>query len=135
MRNNPEYVAWVNMRRRCLHKNGMDYPNYAGRGIFICDRWLDSFDNFLRDMGLRPNPKYTLERIDNNGNYEPDNCIWATRTKQGRNTRRISLSLEKADEIRRLYRQGGINQTKLADIFKVNQTTISDVIRNTVWKG
>lgn len=86
-------------------------------------------------MGLKPSPEYTLERKDNNGNYEPGNCIWATRTKQGRNTRRVSLSLAKADEIRRLYRQGGVNQTKLADIFKVNQSTISDVIRNTVWKG
>lgn len=82
-----EYSVWVGMRRRCNDTKCKNYPYYGGRGIRVCERW-GSFDHFLADMGLRPTPELTLERVDNDGNYEPNNCKWATRAEQRANQRR-----------------------------------------------
>jgi hypothetical protein len=87
MTGTPEYYAWNNMRKRCLDPTGKSYANYGGRGITICDAWLDSFDRFYADLGPRPGPGYTVERRDNNLGYHPDNCSWETRKVQARNTR------------------------------------------------
>lgn len=86
MNGTPEGDAWINMRLRCNNPNHKAYPSYGGRGITICERW-DLLENFLEDMGLRPGPNYSLERIDNDGNYEPGNCKWATDAEQTRNRR------------------------------------------------
>jgi hypothetical protein len=82
----PEYRAWVNMKTRCFNPNNHAYHNYGARGITLDDRWL-TFNNFLADMGRKPSPELTLERVDNAGNYAPGNCVWATYTDQCNNTR------------------------------------------------
>lgn len=86
----PEYGAWAAMKDRCRRKNHRQYAYYGGRGITVCDRWLKSYSNFLDDMGKRPSSDYSLDRINNSGNYEPGNCRWATRSEQNKNRRDFS---------------------------------------------
>jgi len=85
----PAYVSWAAMRDRCLNPKSTSYADYGARGITICKRWLDSFDNFLADMGPRPRGK-SIDRIDVNGNYIKSNCRWATKKMQAKNQRRNS---------------------------------------------
>jgi hypothetical protein len=80
------YKSWSCMRSRCYYLRDKSYGRYGGRGIRVCERWLNSFENFLSDMG-HPPPKHTLDRIDVDGDYEPGNCRWATNKEQSRNRR------------------------------------------------
>lgn len=84
----PEYRAWINMKTRCSSDSAPYFEYYGGRGITVCDRWLSSFEKFYSDMGKRPGSAHSVDRIDVNGNYEPDNCRWATGSEQSRNQRR-----------------------------------------------
>lgn len=85
-----EYVIWKGIRKRCRNKNNPRYKDYGGRGICVCERW-NSFKNFLMDVGPRPSSRHSIDRIDNNGNYEPSNCRWATNNEQTENSRRSLL--------------------------------------------
>ena len=82
-----EYGAWVNMKHRCLNPNHKQYEDYGGRGISVCEEWVDDFFSFLAHIGPKPTAELTLERINNNGNYEPGNVKWQTRRGQQLNRR------------------------------------------------
>ena len=79
------YYSWRAMVRRCVNISDKDYPRYGGRGIIVCDRWLNSPKNFISDMGEQPSTMHSIDRIDNDGDYTPDNCKWSTAMEQGRN--------------------------------------------------
>jgi len=83
----PEYRTWQAMKTRCESKNSTQYLDYGGRGIKVCERWRNSFNDFYEDMGDKPSKEYSIERKNNDGNYEPSNCVWATRSEQRRNQR------------------------------------------------
>ena len=109
----PTYKTWTEMKARCLNPSNDSYPNWGGRGITICTRWM-KFENFLADMNVRP-AGMTIERIDNNGNYEPSNCRWATPKQQARNTRR-----------NRLIKYKGITKTLIewAEIMRISPSAL-----------
>lgn len=83
----PEYRIWLAMKTRCYNQKRVDYPRYGARGITVCDEWLHSFEQFSKDMGPRPSPSHSLDRINNNVGYSKVNCRWATRKEQSNNMR------------------------------------------------
>lgn len=87
-----EYKIWNSMIARCTNTNMKNYSDYGGRGIFVCERWMD-FNNFISDMGTRPTDNHTIERKDNDKGYNPENCVWATRDIQYRNRRVYKTSI------------------------------------------
>ena len=89
MSSSSEYRVWHDMKRRCYDTKRRDYKYYGGRSIIVCERWRSSFVNFFSDMGPKPFPGATIERIDNDGNYEKSNCKWATQEEQKKNTRNV----------------------------------------------
>jgi len=117
--NSPEYGVWFSMIKRCHDHNNKYYCNYGGRGISVCDRWLgfDGFDNFIEDMGHRPSKNLSLDRIDNNGNYCPSNCRWATAKQQAQNRRSNRLITIDGNEK---------SVAEWADISGISQRTIRD---------
>lgn len=117
----PEYGAWQNMKLRCLKPNHPQYHNYGARGISIHPEWIESFAAFLQDVGLRPSPQHSLERIDVDGNYEPGNVTWETAKAQARN-RRSSLRIAIDGEVKSL--------PEWAAIYGLSRKTIEWRIKN-----
>jgi hypothetical protein len=130
----PEHRTWSNMLTRCRNKNSEDYKNYGGRGITVCDRWLN-FENFLKDMGERPGLNYTIDRINNDCNYEPTNCKWETRQNQNRNKRNITIhNINEANHIRKEYATGKYTQKELAVKLGYTHYIIADIVSNRTWR-
>lgn len=94
-----EWNSWDHMKRRCYNSKDPKYKDYGARGIVVCERWLKSFAAFFEDMGDRPIGK-SLDRINNNGNYEPSNCKWSTPTEQSNNRRKRRTQEELTNELR-----------------------------------
>ena len=130
-KSSPEYEAWSGAKDRCYNKKDRVFKHYGGRGISVCDRWLHSYQNFLADMGRRPNGT-SLDRIDVNGNYEPGNCRWATKAQQARNTRRTTLTEEKAALIRRLVARG-LSKAEVSRRTGINYSSVKQVASGRQW--
>lgn len=81
----PEYKIWCSMKDRCGNPKNKHFNRYGGRGVRVCDEWINDFERFYADLGSRPSPKHSLDRRDNDGNYEPNNCRWATGSEQAKN--------------------------------------------------
>ena len=124
------FWVWCAMRYRCNNPGDKAFKNYGGRGISVCSEWL-VYATFARDVGERPDGML-LDRIDNDGDYRPSNCRWATRTEQNRN-RRNTLNPESVKQIRGLLSDGSLTHRAISEIYGVARTTISAISQNRNW--
>ena len=122
------------MKDRCYNANHASYKNYGGRGITVCKRWKNSFVTFSLDMGEKPSPAHSLDRYPNNdGNYKPSNCRWATRIEQMNNRRGAKITRIIAEQIRTRFANGERNKD-LANEFGLHKTMIRFILSKRYWK-
>lgn len=121
-----EYKTWSSMIQRCTNPKSRQYKQYGGKGISVCDRWKNSFEEFYRDMGKKP-PNMSLDRIDPSKGYELQNCRWADKFIQARNKRKSKTSFEQAEIIRNLYKNG-LGPKKISEITGLRKTAVEGVI-------
>ena len=128
-----EYTTWQCVIKRCYNRKCKDYKRYGNRGITVCDRWRNSFLVFYADMGPKPFPKAQIDRIDNDGNYEPGNCRWTTCAVNSQNGSRTKLTMPKVEEIRKIYKAGGITRKEIGILYGVSPQLIRHVVNNKTW--
>lgn len=126
------YVSWQDAKQRCYSLKNKRYAEYGGRGITMCDEWVNDFGEFLRYMGEKPKG-LTLERCDVNRGYEPGNCIWATKTAQAQNTRANVSTWESVREIRALWANGA-KASELAEKFGMSRGNIEFIVQGKTWR-
>lgn len=129
----PEYRAILNAIQRCSNPNNESYADYGARGISVCKQWSDDPKSFVDYMGKRPSDKHSIDRIDNDGNYEPGNVRWNTPTGQARNTGRVIMDMVTARAIRQRYLEGATRK-KIMDEFGVNWFMVYNIVENRTWK-
>ena len=130
---NSSYGCWHQMITRCENPNNRNYQYYGGRGIKVCERWRNSFKDFAVDMGERPSRGHTLDRIENNGNYEPGNVRWATSGEQSKNKRNVVVTIGLVREIKTRHKNG--ERTYLiAREYGLNYQTVSSIVNGQSWK-
>lgn len=128
------YRIWINMKSRCRYENGLSAKYYYDKNILVCDKWFNSYINFKKwalNNGYKDN--LTIERLDNNDGYNPNNCIWIERKYQNRNKDCVKLSYRKAEIIRNMHNNVKIKKTLLAKIFGVSLSTIYYVLNNKIY--
>jgi len=126
-----EYKSWVAMKRRCLNPNSDTYYGNDDRGK-ICDRWKNNFKDFLKDMGPKPTKNHSIDRIDNDKGYYPDNCKWSTAQQQNQNQRSTKLNKESVIDIRK---SKGVSRKFLARKYDCSERTIRDVLNYRTWRN
>lgn len=128
------YGIWKCMKARCINPNDPAYKNYGGRGITICNEWIDyiPFRDWANTNDYQKN--LTIDRIDNDGNYEPDNCQFITREKNAQKRQNLKLNINLARKIREIYKTEKYTQKQLGTKYQVNQSTIHLIVKNKIWK-
>lgn len=128
-----EFNVWRSARHRCSNPNAQSWKNYGGRGIRMCERWANDFAAFLADVGPRPSPRHSIDRVDVNGNYEPGNVRWATRAEQTQN-RRNTISDQQVRCVRLLLSQG-FARGVIARSLNVSPSIVGRIASGETWKS
>ena len=129
------HYVWLSLKQRCFNQNNPGYKNYGGRGIKVCDEWLNDFKAFYDwAMGNGYRSGLAIDRIDNNGNYGPSNCRFVTQAQNNKNKKNNKLNWVKITEIRKLKNANPTSKEReIAEIYNVSQPTINKILKNKIW--